>query len=324
MSKQMVAQLQPGQTVEAPFAVSHKSLIPFKSRPGKYLAITLTDKTGSIAARVWENAEQISQQCRVGDIVAVTGRVEEYRGSMQIIVNHCRPCDESEFEKDDFLPSGKKDHTELLEKISGYITRVENEYLRELLEVFFSDPEFVAAFSQSPGAKALHHSHLGGLLEHTVGVVAILLTVQETHPELDRDLLISGALLHDIGKLKELQAEHMIDYTDTGRLVGHIVHTDRMVTRAIEKIDGFPPELADQLSHILLSHHGQKEYGAPVVPMTAEACALHYADNLDAHVQYFQQVIDHGLQTGNRWSEYQQLFDRYIYIGDGHDRGADE
>ncbi|MFO7946420.1 MAG: HD domain-containing protein [Armatimonadota bacterium] len=324
MSKQMVAQLQPGQTVESPFAVSQKSLIPFKSKPGHYLAMTLTDKTGSMPARVWDNAEKINEQCRVGDIAAVSGRVEEYRGSLQIIVNQCRVCEEAEFEKDDFLPSGKKDHTDLLEKVSGFINQVENKYLRQLLEAFFSDPEFVAAFSQAPGAKALHHSHLGGLLEHTVGVVEILLTVEEIHPELDRDLLISGALLHDIGKLEELQAEHTIDYTDTGRLVGHIVHTDRMVTRAIEKIDGFPPELADQLCHILLSHHGQKEYGAPVVPMTAEACALHYADNLDAHVQYFQQVIDHGLQTGNRWSEYQRLFDRYIYIGDGREKETKE
>lgn len=324
MAKQMVAELRPGDNVSAPFAVSEKSLIPFKSKPGRYLAMRLTDSSGSIAARVWDNAEQIAAGIEVGQIVTVEGSVEEYRGTPQVIVKRCRPCPEDEYDREDFLPVGKRDRTELLQQLSSFIELIENEYLAELVESFFSDPEFLEKFSQSPGAKALHHSHVGGLLEHTVGVVKILLTVEEIHPELDRDLLIAGALLHDIGKLQELTAELMIDYTDTGRLVGHIVHTDRMVNRAIDDIEGFPQQLADNLCHILLSHHGQKEYGAPIVPMTAEACALHYADNLDAHVQYFQQVIDQGIQTGNRWSEYQRLFDRYIYIGDRHGEDAVE
>jgi len=152
--------------------------------------------------------------------------------------------------------------------------------------------------------------------------VQILETVAEIHPELDRDLLIAGGLLHDIGKIEELEVGATFEYTDAGRLVGHIVLTDRMVMEAIEGIEGFPEELANRLTHLLLSHHGQKEYGAPVLPMTAEACALHYADNLDAHVQYFSQVVQDGAGSGNRWSDYQRLFDRYIYIGQGGDETA--
>ncbi len=137
----------------------------------------------------------------------------------------------------------------------------------------------------------------------------------ELHPQLDRDLLIAGGLLHDIGKLAEFDTGVTIEYTDIGRLVGHIVITDRWVRERIAQIPGFPPELDNRLNHVLLSHHGQKEYGAPIVPMTAEACALHYADNLDAHVQYFVHEISKGGASGNSWTEYQKLFDRYLYIG---------
>lgn len=315
MSKQMIHDLKPGDSVCAPFVVNSKSLVPFRNKPGAYLSLLLGDRSGTIAARAWDDAEAIAEQIAVGDVVTVSGRVDEYRGTPQLIVEYARACTESDYDKADFLAVGKHDPAQLLERVGEFIALVKGAHLRALLEHFFSDPAFVEAFSNAPGAKALHHSHIGGLLEHTVGVVRILLTVAECHPELDRDLLIAGGLLHDIGKLRELHVDVGIDYTDTGRLVGHIVHTDRMVTRAIEQSDGFPEELADRLCHVLLSHHGQKEYGAPIVPMTPEACALHYADNLDAHVQYFQQVIDQGAGSGNHWSEYQRLFDRYIYIG---------
>jgi len=315
MSKQMAAELKTNDRVSAPFLVNQKSLIPFKKKAGSYMSLVLADSSGSIVGRAWDNAEQLDAQLKVGDVVMVQGRVDEYQGALQLIVERARVCADDEFEKKDFLPEGKRDAAELLADLRRFIDMVQNQHLRPLLEHFFSDASFVEEFAEAPGAKALHHSHIGGLLEHTVGVVKILLAVLECHPELDSDLLVAGALLHDIGKLKELAVETGIDYTDTGRLVGHIVHTDRMVNGAIADIPDFPEELADRLCHILLSHHGQKEYGAPIVPMTAEACALHYADNLDAHVQYFGQVVERGAASGDRWSEYQRLFDRYIYLG---------
>ncbi|NLJ36629.1 MAG: HD domain-containing protein [candidate division WS1 bacterium] len=318
MDKQTVTQLRTSDRVEAPFLVSRKALVSFRNKPGNYLAVTLSDPTGSVPGRLWDNAEQVADQFDVGDVVMVFGRVDEYMGTLQVIIEGVRPCHPGEFSAADFLPSSKRDIGEMRQQLTDLVQRVRQPYLRTVLEHFFSDPQLLDEFAHAPGAKALHHSHIGGLLEHTVAVAHILLTVCQCHPELDEDLLITAALLHDIGKLRELSAHTSIEYTDTGRLIGHIVHTDRMVTAAIAQIDGFDDELADRLCHVLLSHHGQKEYGAPIVPMTAEACALHYADNLDAHVQYFRQVIEHGTSSGNRWSEYQRLFDRYIYLGAAH------
>lgn len=321
MPKLMVADLQPNQTVSSWFAVTEKSLVPFKNKSGSYLSLVLSDRTGSVAARAWDNAEQIAEVCRVNAVVQVTGRVDEYRGKLQLIVEDAAPCEEGTFDRAELLEGTKKDTTELLGQLLGFVAEVGNPYLRSLLESFFGEDDFLSAFAEAPGAKALHHSHVGGLLDHTVSVAKLLCTVHDLHPELDRDLLLTGALLHDVGKLGELAMGTTIDYTDLGRLVGHIVLTDRWVHERIARLEGFPAELDNKLNHILLSHHGQKEYGAPIVPMTAEACALHYADNLDAHVQYFIQAIERGGASGSSWTDYQRLFDRYLYVGSA---GSDE
>ncbi len=323
MSKQMVADLKPGDKVNTPLLVNEKSLRSFRKKPGSFMSLALADRSGTITGVMWDNAEEADGTFQQGEVVMVEGRVEVYRNSPQLIVERVRRCGDDEYDRTDFLAGGNQDSDALLAELHGFINMVQEPHLRALLDHFFADEQFIAAFKVAPGAKALHHSHIGGLLEHTVGVTKILLAVEQCHPQLDLDILITGALLHDIGKLRELSVDIGIDYTDTGRLVGHIVHGDRMVTAAIAQIDGFPQQLADLVCHILLSHHGQREYGAPIEPMTAEACALHYADNLDAHVQYFQQVIDQGAGSGNRWSEYQKLFDRYIYLGTGNELPPD-
>lgn len=317
MAKQMVTELQPNQTVSSWFAVTEKSLAPFKNKAGSYLNVVLSDRSGSISGRAWDDAERLAEICQPGAVVRVEGRVEEYRGKQQLIIEDLACCAEGEYDRSDLLNCTKKDVGQLLSQLLQFVADVEEPHLRALLEAFFGDEGFLSRFAESPGAKALHHSHVGGLLDHTVSVATLVCAVQELHPEMDRDLLIAGALLHDVGKLGELAIDTTINYTDTGRLVGHIVLTDRWVREQINQIDGFPAELDNKLNHILLSHHGQKEYGAPIVPMTAEACALHYADNLDAHVQYFIQAIEQGGASGNSWTEYQKLFDRYLYIGSG-------
>jgi 3'-5' exoribonuclease len=315
MSKQMVTELQPNQSVSSYFAVTERSLQPFKNKPGSFLNLVLSDRSGSVSARAWDNAEALGEVCVPGAVVVVEGRVEEYRGKLQLIIEDAAVCPEGDYDRSDLVECTKKDVAELLGQLLDYLAQVESPHLRELLERFFGDEGFLGRFMEAPGAKALHHSHVGGLLDHTVSVARILCTVADLHPELNRDLLIAGALLHDVGKLGELMVDTSINYTDTGRLIGHIVLTDRWVRAQINTIDGFPAELDNTLNHLLLSHHGQKEYGAPIVPMTAEACALHYADNLDAHVQFFVQAIEQGEASGNSWTEYQRLFDRYLYIG---------
>ena len=302
--------------VDSSFAVRSSALAAFRSKPGQYLNLTLADRTGEVAARAWDNAERIAECCAPGSVVRVRGRVEEYQGKLQLIVEAAEECAPSEVDPADYLPSSRRDPLEMMGEVDAAIEAVTDPHLRALLAAFFDDTAFRNRFAHAAGAKSLHHAFVSGLLEHTIGVMRILWTVRESHPELDRDLLTTGALLHDIGKIEELTTGVAIDYTDTGRLLGHTVLTDRMVRERLAALPGFPQPLADLLMHMLLSHHGQKEYGAPIVPMTAEACALHYADNLDAHVQYFSQVVAEGAGSGNRWSDYQRLFDRYIYLGD--------
>ncbi len=327
MASKKIAELTVGQRVTATYAVRDKSLASFKSKPGQYLRLTLGDASGEIGAVMWDNAEDAAKLFEMGDAVIVRGNVESYRGQMQLVVEKLKKADEGIYEQAELLPQSPRDLDALKQRLLQQIEEVKDPRLRKLVAAFFGDEEFLGKFCAAPGAKRLHHAHVGGLLEHTVGVVEILRTVCEIHPELDRDVLIAGALLHDIGKIHELETGAAFEYTDAGRLLGHIVLTDRMVMDEIEEDEDFPEELANRLTHLLLSHHGQKEYGAPVLPMTAEACALHYADNLDAHVQYFSQVVQAGADSGNRWSDYQKLFDRYIYLGgpaqEGEERGGD-
>jgi 3'-5' exoribonuclease len=316
MEKQFVADLVPNTRVESSFVVRSSALASFRNKPGQYLNVALADRTGEILARVWDNAEDLAGTLKPGNIVRIRGRVDEYQGKPQLIIEQAEVCEPRQVDPTDYIPASRRDPMEMMEEVDAAVEQVANPHLKKLLSAFFGDPEFRTRFAQAAGAKALHHSFVSGLLEHTVSVLRILTALHDNHPQLDRDLLVTGALLHDIGKIQELETSTAIEYTDSGRLLGHTVLTDRMVCERIRDIDGFPRQLSDLLMHMLLSHHGQKEYGAPIVPMTAEACALHYADNLDAHVQYFSHVVEQGAGSGNRWSDYQRLFDRYIYIGD--------
>ncbi len=316
MPKQFVSDLVSNTRVASSFVVRSRSFGTFRSKPGQYLNLTLADRTGEITGRVWDNAESLADALTPGKIARIVGRVEEYQGKLQLIVAGAEPCREADIEPSDYLAASRRDPLDMVEELRGVLEEVQDPHLRALLEAFFGDQAFRSRFARSAGAKSLHHSFVSGLLEHTLGVVRILKAVNESHPQLNRDLLLTGALLHDIGKTEELATETSIEYTDPGRLLGHTVLTDRMVHERLRDLPDFPKTLEDLLMHMLLSHHGQKEYGAPIVPMTAEACALHYADNLDAHVQYFSQVVQEGAGSGNRWSDYQRLFDRYIFLGD--------
>ncbi|MEA3402609.1 MAG: HD domain-containing protein [Armatimonadota bacterium] len=315
MASKTVNELEVGDRVVGTYAARNKSLASFRSKPGQYLSLTLADATGEIPARMWDNAEEAAALFGAGDAVTVRGVVEEYRGQKQLVIERLKRAEVEEVDRAVLVPSSSRDIEHLRQRLLETAEGVREPHLRALVDSFFGDEEFLECFCRAPGAKSLHHSYIGGLLEHTVGVIEVLEAVVRVHPELDRDVLMAGALLHDIGKVAELECSTSIEYTDQGRLVGHTVLTDRMVNRAIDEIDGFPEELANRLTHLLLSHHGQREYGAPVLPMTAEACALHYADNLDAHVQYFNQVVSDGRSAGTQWSDYQRLFERYIYVG---------
>lgn len=313
MAKQFINQLKEGDLINSHFKVNKKKLVDFKTKPGQYLHLLLSDKTGDIVAKVWEDVESYASTFEEDDVIHLKGKVEDYQGNLQLVVSSLRKRLEEEIDWGDFLPRSEKDQEEMLQQIWSAIGEITNVYLKRLLESFFQDSELVRLFSQAPASKELHHCYLGGLLEHTVAVISLCKATYELHPQLDRDLLLTSAILHDIGKIKELKCDRSIDYTDEGRLIGHIVMGERMVSDRTEAIPGFPEQLKMKLRHIILSHHGAYEWGAPKLPMILEACALHYAENLDAQVQRFVQIIEK--QPGKPWTEYDRLLERYIYIG---------
>jgi 3'-5' exoribonuclease len=234
-----------------------------------------------------------------------------------------RPAKSSEYDRRDLLPSSERDPEELLAQVQGYIEQIDNPHLRALVDHFYTDPNFLDQFRQAPAAQRVHHAYLGGLLEHTVEVLVVCKTVLGLYPQIDASLLLAGALLHDIGKLREYTWDLEIDYSDEGRLVGHVVMTDEMVSTALQSLPDFPEELALRLRHMLLSHHGRYEWGSPRRPMTLEAITLHHVEDLDAQVNRFQLLLQ-GRPTGELWTPYDRLLGRPLYAGSDDDLSAEE
>ena len=332
MKEQFVRDLKEGDKVLSFFLVKHKQLEYFRDRTkGQFLTLTLSDKTGEVLARVWEQAPELAETFEEGDVLKVLGEVEEYLDRLQVIIEKLRPAKEGEYELEDFLPHTERDIEEMLTMVRQTIASVENPHLRALLDQFFADEEFVTAFSRAPAARRIHHAYLGGLLEHTVEVIVLCQTVLTLYPQIHRDLLMTGALLHDVGKTKEFTYQRDIDYSDEGRLLGHVVLSDRMINERLAEIPDFPPELALRLRHLVVSHHGRYEWGSPRRPKTLEACALHYIENLDAQVNRFAQIIAARRDKAKPWTEYDSLLKRYLYAGppfippnSGGERGGEE
>jgi 3'-5' exoribonuclease len=316
MKEQFVRDLKEGDEVLSFFLVKRKQLEYFRDRTkGQFLTLTLSDKTGEVLARVWEQAPELAETFEEGDVLKVLGEVEEYLDRLQVIVEKLRLAQEDEYELEDFLPHTERDIEEMLTMVRETIASVENPYLCALLDKFFADEEFVAAFSRAPAARRIHHAYLGGLLEHTVEVVVLCQTVLTLYPQIHRDLLMTGALLHDVGKTKEFTYQRDIDYSDEGRLLGHVMLSDRLITERLAEIHDFLPELALRLRHLVVSHHGRYEWGSPRRLKTLEACALHYVENLDAQVNRFAQVIAARRDKTKPWTEYDTLLKRYLYAG---------
>ena len=325
MKEQFVSDLKEGERVLSFFLVKHKQFEYFRDRTrGQFLTLSLSDKTGQMLARVWEKAPELAETFEEGDVVKVLGEVEEYLGRLQVIVARLRPAKEDEYELEDFLPHTERDIEKMLATVRETIASVENPHLRTLLDKFFGDEEFVAAFSRAPAARRIHHAYLGGLLEHTVEVIALCQTVLTLYPQINRDLLLTGALLHDVGKTKEFTYQRDIDYSDEGRLLGHVVLSEQMISERMADIPDFPPELALRLRHLVVSHHGRYEWGSPRRPKTLEACALHYIENLDAQVNRFAQIIAARRDTTKPWTEYDTLLGRYLYAGREEELAVEE
>lgn len=279
----------------------------------KFIRLRLGDKTGSVVANVWNNAEHFSPLFEVGDVIKIKGQVKDYKGQLQVSITKLRKAEPEEYSLKDFLAATEKDVEQLGDKLFQFINAVEDPYIKELLSDIFNDVDFFKLFAQAPAAKTWHHNFIGGLLEHTVAVTEICEYAAQMYP-VNKDLLIAGALLHDIGKVYEYNIKPVVEFTNYGRLVGHINIADHFVTKKSESINAFPAELLMKIRHLILAHHGEFEKGSARVPQTLEAVVLHFADNLDAQATGVKQFVQAVKKEDSDWSEFDRINQRYYYL----------
>jgi 3'-5' exoribonuclease len=287
-----------------------------ETKAGKpYLSLTLMDATGEVPCRVWDNADQLMGQCPVGAIVSITGQAQSYKGILQLKIDTIKRVSEDEVDLSLFVPSTSGDIKLMSKELLRIIGSVENHFLKELLLALFSQKSLMRDFQKAPAAKAMHHAYVGGLLEHTLAVTRLAEQICPLYPLLDRSLLIAGALLHDLGKLEEFDfSSYPADYSDSGRLVGHMVLGIEMIQEKINEITGFPKELALQLKHLILSHHGRHEFGSPSLPMMTEAFVLNFLDDLDAKVNYMGRLAERVEGDDYQWTDYQRNLERFLFV----------
>jgi len=312
MKKQFVNELREGQQVRDLFLVARKNLAETKA--GKpYLSLTLMDRTGEVEGRVWDNAVALDQAAEVGDIVLLQGLAKPYQQNMQLVISRMEKSAPDQVDLADFMPASPRSIKEMRHELTATIQSVTDTGLRQLMERLFSGA-VLEQFCTAPAAKKMHHAYIGGLLEHTLSVAGMAGRTCDHYGELDRDLLICGALVHDIAKTREFSYEALpFDYTDPGRLLGHLVLGVEMVREAARDLDGVAPATLDALCHLILSHHGRHEFGAPVLPMTPEAIMLHHLDDMDAKMNYMAQLREN--MDGPGWTGYQRPLERFLYLG---------
>ena len=303
-----IESLRPNMQIDEVYLCKSKQSAMTKAgRP--YENVTLQDKSGTLDAKIWDPDNPGIAEFEAMDYVAVAGEVTQFQGRNQLNIRRARLADENEYDPKDYLPTSEKSVEAMYEQLLGYIDSVQNGYLKQLLDAFFRDETFRKEFQKHSAAKTIHHGFIGGLLEHTLSVTRFCDFMAGQYPVLNRDLLLTAAMFHDIGKVKELAAFPQNDYTDEGQLIGHIVIGMEMVSDQIKKIPDFPVTMANELKHCILAHHGELEYGSPKKPALAEAVALSIADNADAKMETLTEAFAK-VEPGNlSWQGYNRLFE---------------
>lgn len=287
-----------------------KNKVDAKTKAGKsYYSVYLQDKTGVIDGKIWDLNNGI-EHFETNDYIKIDGVVTSFNGSLQLNIKRVRRADEREYDVSDYMPVTKNDSDKMYDELLGMIDSISNKYLKELLKSFFvEDKAFIEVFRKHSAAKSVHHGFIGGLLQHSLSVAKLCDYIAGNYNAVNRDLLITSALLHDIGKTIELSSFPLNDYTDEGQLIGHIVEGAMMVRGKIDKIEGFPKVLSDEVIHCILAHHGELEYGSPKKPAIIEAQALSLADNMDAKLQTFTELLDSRAKEKEEWMGFNKLFD---------------
>lgn len=279
-----------------------------------YESVILQDKTGTLDGKIWDPNSQGIGDFDPLDYVDVVGDVISFNGALQINIKRIRKVSEGEYDPADYLPVSSKDIETMYNELEDYINSIHNEYFKKLLNMFFTeDEEFIAEFKRHSAAKSVHHSFMGGLIEHTLSVTKLCDYYAKSYPVINRDLLLTAAMFHDIGKIDEISAFPVNDYTDDGQLLGHIMMGTEMVAEKIRQIDGFPAKQASELKHCILAHHGELEYGSPKKPAIVEALALNLADNTDAKLETMTEILKSAqTQDENQWIGYNRFFESSI------------
>ena len=277
-----------------------------------FLSITLSDRTGDIESRAWENAAELASLFNEGDILEIKGQASSYRNQIQISLSDIKVSDKIDHAI--FLESSPKDINQMMGALRGIVKKVMDPHLKALTDRFLSDRNFIQLFKKAPSAKNFHHNYIGGLLEHTLSVCEMACRVADQYENLDRDLLIAGAFLHDIGKIREFKYNIGIDYSDEGRLLGHLVMGVAMVDEKLTDMPNFPDDKALRLKHLIISHHGQYEFGSPKRPKFLEAFALHIIDDLDAKINGLGRFMEKDGKEG-AWTDFNRMLERYLLKG---------
>jgi 3'-5' exoribonuclease len=311
--KTFVNAIQAGQTVHDIFVVREKQLA-YKKDGDPYLTLSLADRSGDIKAVAWDNVKAISKAFVAGDYVKVEANAVEYKGAMQLVVQLLARHDPAEVDARDFLPSTERDVDQMLDRLIQISQSVQNQHLSRLLSAFFEDKAFVDRFKTAPAAKKMHHAYLGGLLEHTLSIALLIQAIAGHYKGIDKDLLLAGGILHDIGKVYEFSYETHIDYSDAGRLLNHIVIGVEMLEKKIATIHDFPQDLSLILKHMIVSHHGIRDFGSPEPPKTLEAIILNYLDEMDAKVTAVRTFME-SEDPEATWTSYHRVLDRFFYKG---------
>ncbi|MBN1764144.1 MAG: HD domain-containing protein [Sedimentisphaerales bacterium] len=302
-----VADLTSGDPVEQVFMIS-QPVLRTTTRGDFYIAAFLNDRTGRVNGRMWQASEVIYNSLPHEGFVWLKGRTETYQSALQIVIDAIKPVDPKEIKLDEFMPCTDRDVDEMMDKVKTIISRIKNPHLHRLMEAFLADEELMRLFKTAPAAILLHHAYIGGLLEHTLNLLEVAELILPQYPQLSSDLVLAGLFLHDMGKTTEIDYDISFTYSDQGHLLGHLVKGTMLIEEKINALnqqsgEPFPRVLADCLEHIIVSHHGTREFGCPVVPSIPEAFMVHYLDNLDSKIALVQNEINKDVNKSN-WTNY--------------------
>ena len=315
MKKLFIKDIRAGDFVDDIFVLSKKTVAQ-KRDGNNFLNVTVSDKTGNIKGVIWDNVDEISAGTASGNFVQVQGTVSEYKGTLQLVVKNMTTIPADSINPSDFLPATRRDIDKMFLRLLKITATMEAGHLKKLFETFFNDMDFVRKFKNAPAAKKMHHAYIGGLLEHTLSMALLADRIAGHYSGVDRDLLIAGTILHDIGKIREFNYKYSIDYSDEGRLLSHIVIGIMMLDEKLEAVEDFPQDQAVLLRHMIVSHHGTREFGSPEPPKTIEAVLLNYIDEIDAKVNGIRDFMAKE-NPNESWTSYHRLLGRHFYRGKG-------